>query len=162
MNDDWESNEQLTGIATLLNQAHKHLEQLFTELLAALRAGASDEFMRTWMAFDVELNAHFDLEEKYLLPQLAQFDAAEVADLRREHNQIRQRFAQLNFAADSSGTGDRAIEEFCEAMATHAARQDALMYRWAEASLGSTTQAAIRVLLLDPETRLRGGWRERI
>lgn len=126
-----------------LARDHRELELLFEELTSALRADARDDTLRLWAAFDDGLSRHMALEEKYILPQLEQHDAREVAALSREHEQICMLLAELGVGVDLHEVPVQTIKDFIQRLREHAQREDALAYRWAEANLRASEKQRI-------------------
>lgn len=134
--------EQLTGkraanwdLRALLKSDHRRLEELFGELVAAFRAGDRDEAAALWNAFESSLEEHMALEERHILPELAKVDAPEASALVREHQAIRGALSELGVGADLHCTNADTVERFARTLREHARREEALMYRWAEAHL---------------------------
>ena len=114
---------------------HEHLEQLFVDLLAAFQADARQEAARLWSAFDVGLRTHLQLEEQCIFPEFAKRHADETELLLREHAEIRRRLLELGVGVDLHITRDEQVEQFIRNLRAHAAREDALLYQWAERDL---------------------------
>ena len=131
-------------IGTLLIKEHACLEELFGELGGAFRTGDRDRCAALWNDFDSTLEAHLALEERLILPELAKVDPAEAAALTREHAAIRTALGELGLGVDLHHTNAEAVERFIRVLEEHAKREEALMYRWANANLQQGAQSTIR------------------
>jgi hemerythrin-like domain-containing protein len=123
---------------------------LFEKVLTAFEADAQDEAARLWTAFERGLRAHFELEELHILPELAKVDAAESAALLAEHAQLRSKLGELGVGVDLHLTRQGAVADFIATLKAHAAREDALMYRFAQTSMPERTRATLRSRLPAP------------
>jgi hemerythrin-like domain-containing protein len=121
-------------------------------VLCVFEADARNEVARLWTDFERGLLAHFELEEQCILPELAKEDAVEASELTREHARLRAKLGELGVGADLHLTRDEAVADFIARLRAHAAREDALMYRFAQTSLPEKTRAALRARL--PAARL--------
>jgi hemerythrin-like domain-containing protein len=142
-----------SDLRDLLNREHHQIEVLFEELIAACRADASDEVRRLWDAFDGALQSHFDLEEQHIFPEVSRVDPKEVAALVREHGQLRAKLLELGIGVDLHLIRTEAVVDFIAALKAHARREDALMYRWAQANLPEDAQARIRARTLGTSSK---------
>jgi hemerythrin-like domain-containing protein len=125
---------------------------MFEQVLSVFEADARDEAVRLWTEFERGLQAHFELEEQYILPELAKADAAEASELIQEHARLRAKLGELGIGVDLHLTRDEAVADFIATLRAHAGREDALMYRFAQSSLPGTTLVALRARL--PAARL--------
>lgn len=151
MNDKFEGSE----LRALLEHDHDRLESLYEKLIAAFRADAGDEVIRLWSQFEVRLLRHMDVEEELILPALADEDPAEVEVLLAEHAEIRRTLTELGIAVDLHSTRSEVVEQFLALLRRHAAREDALAYRWAEANLSPETTGEVHARLANRARRPR-------
>jgi hypothetical protein len=134
----------------LLSRDHVRLEALFEQLTTAVDADASAELPQLWTAFESGLTTHLALEERDILPGFAQLAPAEAAVLMREHAEIRKQLAQLGIALDLHLARAESIAEFVRMLRRHAAREDALMYRWAQRHLDGDVRSSLLAYLREP------------
>jgi hemerythrin-like domain-containing protein len=139
-------------LRALLREDHDRLDDLFEQVLSVFEADARDEAVRLWTDFERGLQAHFELEERYILPELAKVDAAEVSELTRDHARVRAKLGELGVGVDLHLTRNEAVADFIATLRAHVGREDALMYRFAQTSLPERTQAVLRARL--PAARL--------
>jgi hemerythrin-like domain-containing protein len=132
-----------------LHEDHERLDKLFADLLAAFQADAREDAACLWSAFDRGLRTHMELEERDLFPAFTTVNAPEAAALLREHDRIRQRLLDLGIGVDLHLTRDYQVEEFVRDLRAHAAREDALLYQWAQRELHPTVRASLRQRLAD-------------
>jgi hemerythrin-like domain-containing protein len=143
------SNNEKTseGLRARLVQDHQELDQLFQALLSALRADARDETGRLWAAFDDGLSRHMAVEEQEILPLLRAHAPQEVVALCDEHDEIRAKLAEFGVAVELHEVCIPLVADFIEQLRSHAQREEALGYRWAEASLPASEQQHVRARL---------------
>jgi hemerythrin-like domain-containing protein len=120
------------SIRSLLLQEHLQLDVLFDCLVSAGESNATSEVECLWSAFDTRLRAHLELEERYVIPALAQSYPRDAARLLAEHALIRASLLQLGVALDLHLSRAEMIARFVELLRWHAAREDQLLYAWAE------------------------------
>jgi hypothetical protein len=90
-----------------------------------------------------------ELEERDLFPAFTTVNAPEAAALLHEHDRIRQRLLDLGIGVDLHLTRDYQVEEFIRDLRAHAAREDALLYQWAQRELHPTVRSSLRQRLAD-------------
>jgi hemerythrin HHE cation binding domain-containing protein len=131
------------GLQGTLAKDHEQLDALFERLLAAFHADAGRELCPLWAEFDSRLRAHLALEEELILPQFARVDPTEARCLADEHVRIRKLLSELDIAVDLHLAHERTIADLVTLLRAHGRREDALMYRWAAASLSPAQQTTI-------------------
>lgn len=132
------------GVWQLLAQEHDQLDQLFEQLLNALRADAREDAMRLWAKFDEGLCEHMQFEERVILPALRAAEPREAAALAEEHAQIRAKLAELGVALDLHEIRAETVAGFVEQLRRHARRENALAYQWAEHHLDAEDRKALK------------------
>jgi hemerythrin-like domain-containing protein len=132
------------GLWELLAREHDRLDQLFEELLSALRADAREDARRLWAEFDEGLCEHMQLEEQVVLPALRTAEPREAAALTEEHGQIRAKLAELGVALDLHEVRAETVADFVEQLRRHARRENALAYQWAEHHLDAEDQSGLK------------------
>lgn len=118
-----------------LTRSHEDLRELLGKLLAAMEANARDDVRVLWNQLDHGLLAHMEAEERFVLPVFAHVDHEEARALLREHGQLRELLLQLGVAVDLHCLRYEASRELVELLAHHAAREESLLYRWADKRL---------------------------
>ena len=126
------TDDQRRGLRARLARDHERLDQIFEQLLAALRADAREDVLRLWTLFDDGLCRHMALEEQYLLPELARDEPREAAVIAREHANMRSTLAELGVGIDLHQIPVDLVSEFIDQLRQHALREDAIAYRWSE------------------------------
>lgn len=111
---------------------HARLDALFTDLLKRLREDDRDETARVWSEFDKGLSAHMAAEEALILPLFREVDPKEAEIILAEHSIFRAKLAELAVAVDLHFIRAEMADELVESLRAHAAREDALMYRWTD------------------------------
>ncbi len=130
-------------IYAFMTAHHARLEVVFDRLLDAMAAGAP-EARELWTELDHGLLAHMEAEERYVLPAFATVDHAAARELLGEHAQIREQLLELGVAMDLHHLRFETSEQFIRLLRSHAAREDHLLYQWADARLDQHLRDAAR------------------
>lgn len=120
---------------------HRHHEDLSERLLDAIAAGSPDAH-RIWDELEQSLRSHMETEERYVLPAFARFDRDEALAIVREHGVLREQLLDVGIAIDLHEAASPT--RFIQLVRDHAAREDQLLYRWADRDLNP--QLAARVI----------------
>ncbi len=132
----------LVGLRYAMVHDHSELAQNFERLIEACRAGACDDAAAEFAGLEHRLANHLAFEEEVMFPRFERVDAEEVAELTREHARIRRLTEQLGVDVDLHALRLAHAEDLVTLLRAHAKREDELLYRWAEASLGPRAAAA--------------------
>jgi hemerythrin-like domain-containing protein len=127
----------------LLSQDHVRIERLFTELLGAFATGDREAIASEWTRFDEALRAHLDAEEMHILPLFRAVDVDEAARIAEDHAYFRGKLGELAVCVDLHVVSLPMATEFVDRLRAHAAREDALMYRWADTHLEHPASTSI-------------------
>ena len=117
--------------------SHDQLRELLIRLLDAMAANALGDVARLWNELDHGLLTHMEAEERFVLPRFAHVDRAEARGLLRDHGQIREQLLELGVAVDLHYLRFDRSEDFAQLLLAHAAREERLLYRWADERLAS-------------------------
>jgi len=129
---------------TYMMRSHEQLRALLPRLLEAMAANARDDVAALWRELDHGLLTHMDAEERFILPVFAHVDRTEALDLLRQHGQIREQLLELGVAVDLHYLRFERSEEFLQILLTHAAREERLLYHWADDRLAPGVLEAVR------------------
>ena len=121
-----------SGLRERLVRDHARLDQVFDELLAALRADARDDVLRLWTLFDDGLCRHMALEDQFLVPELARDEPREAARISRDHSEMRAKLAELGVGIDLHQVPAELVNDFIDQLRQHALHEEAIAYRWTE------------------------------
>jgi hemerythrin-like domain-containing protein len=121
----------LSDIQRSMREDHARLERVFEAVLAAFQADARAELSELWARFESGLRRHFELEEQLMLPRFKSSQPLEAAQLALEHVAILKKLEQLGINVDLHLTRADVVADFIATIRAHAAREDALMYVWA-------------------------------
>jgi len=133
---------------------HRRLEKLFTQLMEAFNADAREETQQLWSELERGLETHFTAEERFLFPSFALVDPVETGHLSAEHAALRARVADLGVGVDLKLVRADVAKDFIDGIRAHAAREDALLYRWANTALPEEAAARLaQSLPLGPKER---------
>lgn len=131
------------SLYTFMTFNHARLEMQFERLLDAMAAGSPDA-RELWTELDHGLLAHMEAEERYVLPAFANVDASAARELLADHAEIRAQLLELGVAMDLHRLRFETSQEFIRILRSHAAREDNLLYRWADTRLDQRLQQAAR------------------
>ncbi len=115
-----------------LLEDHARLDALFTDLLACMRGDDREASARAWSEFDKGLLAHMAAEETLILLLFREVDPEEADAILADHSRFRAKLAELAVAVDLHFIRADMAEELVASLRAHAAREDALMYRWTD------------------------------
>lgn len=96
--DQTEVRSDMPSISAIMQDNHRHCDELYATVEEAVANGDWDGAERSWQAFSAEFHAHVDQrEEGQLFPALeaANGPAGPVAVMRSEHEQMRALVNQL-------------------------------------------------------------------
>ena len=125
------STEMTPSIGARLLADHQHFDALFSQLLADMHAGEWSTCQSTWSHFERELLDHMAAEEALVLPSFELVNPAETVQLREEHATVRRLLADLGVRIELHAVKEEHVKRLIESLRAHAAREDALLYRWA-------------------------------
>jgi hemerythrin-like domain-containing protein len=97
-----------------------------------------------WTQLNRNLLAHMEAEERFVLPVFANVDADEARALLREHGLLREQLLELGIAVDLHYVRYARSRDFADLLARHAAREESLLYRWADERLSPETAERVR------------------
>lgn len=112
---------------------HEEINLALDRLVEAFETGDRDAARDAFRELDTKLSAHLALEEEVLLPEFAELDPGEAAQIAGEHGTIRAMIDELGVGTDLHVTRVPAIRKLVETLRAHARREDALFYRWIDA-----------------------------
>jgi len=129
---------------------HDELDMFLEHLIAAYRCGDRDEAARAFTELEVRLAPHLEMEERLLFPELARSEPAEVAALRAEHDALRAYMGELAIEVELHHSRLSTMKALAQTLRHHAARENALLYRWADSALSDPERPPIAGLSHDP------------
>jgi hypothetical protein len=122
----------LPSVGRRLLTDHEALDVLFDVLLNDIHGGDSRVCQTSWGRFEQALLNHIDAEEVDLLPSFDRVDPAETAALRQEHAALRHLLAEMGVRIELHAVTEENAKRLIVALRTHAAREEALLYKWAD------------------------------
>lgn len=96
-----------------------------------------------WGAFERALRAHLELEERELFGPVQAIDAAAVEQARADHRRIREMLDELGLEVELHTVRKETIDRFLDLLRAHAAREDASLYRHADAALSAAEARSV-------------------
>jgi hemerythrin superfamily protein len=122
----------MSATGQLLLSDHQRLDALFVRLLDDVHCGDWTVCQGTWSRFERQLLQHLETEETFLLPIFGHEYPEETAELRNEHANIRCLLADMGVRLELHSVREQHVQRFIESLQGHAAREEALLYRWAK------------------------------
>lgn len=125
--------EEPAPIQELDERRREHLgfEYLAADVLRGVASGVAASVAAATEALRSRVVAHFDAEERDLLPGYALVAPDDAAALLREHTSFREALARLDVATDLHLVRVDALEQLFASLRAHASRENAGLYRWA-------------------------------
>ncbi|CAN5360625.1 hypothetical protein BH11MYX1_BH11MYX1_09870 [soil metagenome] len=123
-------------------ESHRLLDIRYQRLLDAMAVGAP-EVCELWTQLDHDLLSHLEGEERYVLPAFAHFDREEAVALLQEHGRVRVQLLELGVAVDLHELRHKRSIELVELLRAHAAREENLLYRWADRELDPSLKRSV-------------------
>jgi hemerythrin len=124
------------NLREILADDHRAISELLEEMREAARAAADwRTIVALWKRLVDRLEAHLRTEERHLFPPLEHTHVAEIARLKDEHAALRKRIDEITTGVELHQVRDATLESFLDELASHAGREDAQLYRWAQAEL---------------------------
>ena len=125
-------------------RSHEQLRAEVTRLLSAMEANARTDVVTLWNELEHKLLDHMEAEERFVLPAFAHVDRGEAVALLREHGLIRENLLELGIAVDLHCIRYERSEELFNLLLGHAAREERLLYRWADDRLSPSIVEAVK------------------
>ena len=145
--------------ARTLGQFMLHDHERLEVLLAKVTRGIDDDDQQAaldaWRPLEAGLLAHLGAEEKHLFTELEKTDRVEAAHLHSDHAAIRQQIVDLGMCLELHTARKLAFDQFAALLERHAAREEALLYRWAERQVPRHVGAALREQLSSAMSQAR-------
>jgi iron-sulfur cluster repair protein YtfE (RIC family) len=124
----------MTGLRQQMCEDHERLSRALGRLRRATASSDEPTVQRLWGHFEAGLMAHFEAEEKYLLPLVEPVHPDEVVALREEHASLRELLAVAAATEAAPALSSAALAELASRLDKHARREDQLLYGVAEAA----------------------------
>ncbi len=119
----------------LLERDHARIDELLTRAARSVRDDARDDAYARWNELEAQLLAHLDVEEMFVVPELAREDETDAQQILAEHARIRAELGDIGIAFELHIIRADAIDAFCTRLREHAAHEEALMYPLVEQRL---------------------------
>jgi hemerythrin-like domain-containing protein len=145
MSTEPQPSRQTRGLRAQMVADHERLSRLFDQVLIAFQEGDQQNAAALWSQFETGLRNHFDFEELHLFPKFQVLNPVEIAALQAEHAHMLSMLEELSIGVDLHLTRSDMVEDFVARLRAHAEREDALLYRWADARNWFVDRAAARV-----------------
>lgn len=130
-----QSTQAEASLYTYMLRSHRCLEELYLQVLDAMAISAPN-LRDLWTTLDRELHAHMETEERFVLPAFARVDRDEALAILRDHGFFREQLLELGVAIDLHAIRFERSRDLVDRLRMHAAREERLLYRWADQHLG--------------------------
>ena len=142
----------MDAIRAQLAADHRVLDDLFCRLLRDVSVLSHHDLQQVWCELEHRLLSHMDVEEQFLLPLVAASHHQAVERALAEHVHIRALVCSVGATIELNTAREPVIKELLDALHTHAAEEDRLLYRFAcerasvvvQHRMASTLRAAAR------------------
>jgi hemerythrin superfamily protein len=129
---------------------HRALDTIFNVLLEDIHGGNPRVYQLTWGRFEKALLNHIDAEEVFLLPSFDRVDPVESTGIRQEHATLRHLLADMGVRLELHAVKEEHVRRLIVALRTHAAREEALLYKWADQLAPDLASAILQKLSTRP------------
>jgi len=126
-----------------LSSDHAELERTLERLIEAFDVGDRERVSAEWTRFERRLAAHFDAEERFLIPAILPGNPRAAAAILAEHRHLRGRLAELATGVDLYAVSLRMVRAFIDEIRAHAAHEDRLLYRWADEAAPDSVRSPV-------------------
>lgn len=130
------------GPHTSLREDHEALEGLAGTIIKMVEEGDREDISNAVTAMEAGILSHLEGEERELIPNYARVNPVEAAAILKEHAAIRKNLTELDVTTDLHLLRATALRSLLESLRTHAKRENAGMYRWAEAEATTAESGA--------------------
>jgi len=127
-----ETTREIPALRLRLVADHRALDKLFEALLDDMHGGDPRVCQASWARFEQAMLNHIDAEEVFLLTSFDRVDPEEAAGLRQEHATLRHLLAEMGVRLELHAVKEEHVKRLVVAIRTHAAREEALLYKWAD------------------------------
>lgn len=119
----------------LLVEHHRALETACQALLAQTYGDDPRDLIFHYRVFERSMLEHLAAEEELLLPAYAEHAPDDAGAIRDDHAAIRQLLLRVGVDVELHTVRVDAVKRLIETLQTHAGREDAAMYPWAQERL---------------------------
>lgn len=121
-------------LATFLRADHDVFGDMTERIIQTVVEGDREDVSDAVSALEAAILSHLEGEEREVIPRYAQHDPVEAAALLREHAAIRKKLTELDISTDLHLVRADALRLLLDSLQAHARRENAGLYRWAEAN----------------------------
>ncbi len=124
----------------LLAEHHRATEQACTALLARRYSDDPLELVAHYRSFEHALLEHLAAEDELILPAYAEHAPTEAQAIRDDHAAIRKALNRIGLEVELHVVRAHSVNELVDSLRAHAAREDTVMYPWAQVHLPPVTR----------------------
>jgi hypothetical protein len=129
--------DRIALVAALLRREHQRLYAIYDKILVAYEQKDWARIRKLWSVLEPAMRGHLKAEEKYVFSAFEQLDPAEAAALKGEHDQLRDRLAELAIRIELHVFPRQEMKELIDRARAHAEREHALLYPWMANQIGT-------------------------
>ena len=120
------------GLRVVLPAHHRQIEYACVGLMAAAMLNDRRVIGQAFRELEYELLEHLTAEEELMFPAYELSEPAEAHQLRADHARLRELLASVAVAIELQAIHLDDLQALVDLLRSHAQREDASMYRWAQ------------------------------
>ena len=138
--------------AGVLAEHHRDLDRRLASLVAQARENDPIELRAEWSRFERELLRHMEIEETTIVPTFSRRHPLQAADIVADHVAIRSLLLEMGVDLDLHLLRAASVDRLVEMLRSHARREDAVFYRWAQQHVAPEAWRSLERGLANPES----------
>jgi hemerythrin superfamily protein len=115
-----------------LGDDHKAIDRRLSDLANAVDGADFPTILEVFREIDRGLRAHIDGEERYLFARFEKLHAAEIGELRQEHEDFRRTLDELAIQTELHTLRKERVDGLVARLRAHARKEDYTLYAWAD------------------------------
>lgn len=115
-----------------LGDDHRAIDRRLSDLANAVEGADFRTILQVFREIDGGLRAHIDGEERYLFDRFDELHAAEIGELRREHEDFRRTLDELSIQTELHTLRKESVDDLVARLRSHAVKEDHTLYKWAD------------------------------
>ena len=130
-------------ISSFLTQDHRHCDEVFAQMEKSVASENWSEANKDFNEFTLDLNHHFDMEEKIMFPvfeeKTGMHNSGPTAMMRMEHEQMRNVISQMQSDLETKNKNHffGLSESLMMLMQQHNMKEEQMLYQMADAHIGT-------------------------
>ncbi len=138
-----------------LGSDHEAIDHRLSDLMNAVEGADFPTILQVFREVDRGLRAHIDGEERYLFERFEEHHPREIRELRQDHERFRRALDELNIETELHTLRKERIDDLVAQLRSHASRENATLYRWADEPAHKEQRDALFAFLEERRMALR-------